>query len=141
MYRFLFILLVPFSLSAQIILTPPPGEIELSSSVDLKHDIIEFPDEEAQFKGGQIAFQQYIAKNVRYPQVSIQNNETGRVFVSFVVEKNGKISNVQVEQSVSKALDAEARRLIKTMPKWVPGKMRGTKVRTRCRVPINFTLD
>ena len=105
------------------------------------NDISDFPDVEAVFIGGSTALQKWIASNVRYPEESIEMNEQGRVYLSFVVEPDGSITNIQVERAVSDNLDKEAKRLIRSMPKWVPGSVAGKKVRTRCRFPINFTLD
>ena len=66
--------------------------------------------------------------------------EQGRVYLSFVVEKDGGISNVKVERGVSKDLDREAKRIVRAMPKWEAGEVGGKKVRTRCSLPIVFTL-
>ena len=84
--------------------------------------------------------QQWISKNVQYPQTAMELNEQGKVYVSFVVEPDGSISNVQVERGVSDDLDKEAKRLVRNMPKWKAGKNNGKTVRARCRLPINFTL-
>lgn len=126
---------------------PPPviyeqaGPDDNGSEETSGDEIIFFPDVEAQFKGGTNAFQQYIGINVNYPAPAIEHNIQGKVFVSFIVEKNGKITNVQVFKGVHPALDAEAIRVISKMPKWKPGKVGKKKVRTRCMVPINFVLE
>ena len=104
-------------------------------------EIIEFPDVEATFPGGPAAMQQWIAKNVQYPQTSIEMGEQGKVYVSFVVEPDGSITGVKVERGVSDDLDREAKRLVRSMPNWKPGESAGKKARTRCRLPINFTLN
>ena len=103
-------------------------------------DVIEFPDIDAKFPGGSEKLQRWISKNVKYPSYAIEKGIHGRVYVSFIVEKNGKISNVTVERGVHSSLDAEAKRLVSTMPKWIPGKHNGKKARVICRLPINFTL-
>jgi len=119
---------------------PPPvtkGPTETKAPVK---EIIDFPDVEAQFPGGAAALQQWIAKNVNYPQTSIEMNEQGRVYLSFVVEEDGSISNVAIVKGVSEDLDKEAKRLVRSMPAWSPGEAKGEKARTRCQIPINFTL-
>lgn len=104
-------------------------------------EVIEFPDVEATFPGGPAAMQQWIAKNVQYPQTSIELGEQGKVYVSFVVEPDGSITGIKVERGVSDDLDREAKRLVRKMPEWIPGEAGGKKARTRCRLPINFTLN
>ncbi len=107
----------------------------------LTESIIDFPDVEAAFNNGPEAMQQWIAMNVQYPTEAIEMNEQGRVYLSFIVEPDGSITNINVERGVSESLDEEAIRLIETMPKWIPGEANGKRVRTRCRLPINFTLN
>ncbi|GAB5416476.1 MAG: hypothetical protein Crog4KO_09370 [Crocinitomicaceae bacterium] len=103
--------------------------------------VVEFPDVEALFPGGQEALQRFIVNNVVYPETSIDMDEQGKVYLSFVVEKDGKISQVKVERGVSKDLDREAKRIVRAMPNWEAGEVKGKKVRTRCRLPIVFTLN
>ena len=105
-----------------------------------EEEIIEFPDVEAEFKGGAQAMMKFIQENILYPPKSIEMNEQGKVYLSFIVELDGSISNVAVERGVSKDIDAEAKRIVRAMPKWTPGEAKGKKARTRCRVPINFQL-
>lgn len=100
-----------------------------------------FPDVDAQYVGGPKALQMWITENVNYPTEAVNKNKTGRVYISFVVEPDGSISNVKVLKSVCKSLDNEAIRLVKSMPKWIPGEVEGEFARTRCQIPINFTLD
>jgi protein TonB len=109
--------------------------------IEVEEEVIEFPDVEATFPGGAAELQKFIKENVQYPQTSIEMNEQGRVYLSFVVEPDGSISNIAVERGVSADLDREAKRVVRQMPKWVPGEAKGKKARTRCRLPINFTLN
>jgi protein TonB len=102
--------------------------------------IIDFPDVEAGFIGGSGALQTFIVSNVVYPETSIDMDEQGKVYLSFIVEEDGKISHVTVERGVSKDLDREAKRIVRAMPNWEAGEVKGKKVRTRCRLPIVFTL-
>ena len=124
------------------VVTPPPPPVPQGpTETKVEKEIIEFPDVEAQFPGGAAALQQWIVDNVNYPQTAIEMNEQGRVYLSFVVEPDGSITNVKVIKGVSKDLDREAKRLVRAMPKWTPGEAAGEKARTRCQIPINFTLN
>lgn len=103
--------------------------------------VIDFPDVEALFPGGAAELQRWINSNVQYPQTSIEMNEQGRVYLSFVVETDGSLSNISIERGVSEDLDKEAKRVLRKMPNWEAGEVKGKKVRTRCRLPIIFTLE
>jgi len=105
-----------------------------------EEEVIEFPEVEAEFIGGPQALMKYITLNVQYPPTSIEMNEQGKVYLSFVVEPDGSITNVVVERGVSPDLDREAKRVVRSMPKWKPGESKAKKLRTRCRLPINFQL-
>lgn len=94
-----------------------------------------------EYPGGRVALMKFLMENVRYPQAAIENNITGRVIVRFVVEKDGKISNVKVEKSVDPTLDAEAKRVVQAMPKWNPGKRDGQLVRVKYALPVTFRLS
>lgn len=83
----------------------------------------------------------YIGTKTKYPAIAKENNITGRVFVSFVVDKNGKVTKVKVLRGVDKYLDAEAIRVIQSMPTFKPGKQRGKSVNVQYNVPINFQLN
>ncbi len=120
---------------------PDPPPIGNETVIEVVEEIVEFPDVEAEFPGGAAAMMKWINENVIYPQTSIEMNEQGRVFLSFVVEKNGKVTNVVVERGVSPDLDKEAKRVVRKMPKWTAGEAAGRKVRARCRLPINFQLN
>jgi protein TonB len=140
----LFLTIITFHAYAQdtIITPPPPMAVPASHSkgVKVEHGVIDFPDIEAQFVGGSKGLQQFISKNVNYPQEAINNNVVGRVYLSFIVTKKGKIKTIAVERGVHELLDKEAKRLIALMPDWIPAEKDGKKIKTRCRLPINFTL-
>ena len=93
------------------------------------------------FPGGQGALNLFLANNVKYPAVAAENGIQGRVIVGFIVERDGSLSNVKVERSVDPALDREARRVVKSMPKWQPGKAKGSTVRVKFTVPIVFSMQ
>ncbi|MDB3906004.1 energy transducer TonB [Crocinitomicaceae bacterium] len=120
---------------------PPPPKKKAAPVKQVKAEIIDFPDVEAAFPGGAAALQSYIVNNIQYPETSIDMDEQGKVYLSFVVGADGSISQVKVERGVSRDLDREAKRVVRSMPKWVPGEAGGKKVATRCRLPIVFTLN
>lgn len=125
----------------KIILIAPPKIKHDTTIVVVDPPIIDFPDTEARFPGGAAAMQQWIVEHVNYPQTSVQINEQGKVYLSFVVETDGSISVIDIERGVSPDIDREAKRLVRNMPNWIPGEAKGKKARTRCRLPINFTLN
>ena len=94
-----------------------------------------------EFPGGIQALLDYLKENIKYPAICKDNNIQGRVIVSFVVEKDGSISDPKVVKGVNPSLDKEAVRVISTMPKWKPGKQKGITVRVRYSVPVNFRLN
>ena len=83
----------------------------------------------------------YLSSNIKYPVVAQENGVQGRVVVQFVVERDGSITDVRVVRSVDPSLDKEAVRLVKSMPKWIPGKQNGQAVRVRFTLPVNFRLQ
>ena len=94
-----------------------------------------------EFPGGMEAMMKYISENIKYPEQAKEKNTQGRVLVTFVVEKNGKISNVKVMVGIGNGCDEEAVRVIKAMPKWKPGMQDGKKVRVSFAIPISFKLQ
>lgn len=93
-----------------------------------------------QYPGGQIAMLQYLMKNIKYPEQAMKKGIQGRVAVSFIVEKDGSISDVKPVLSVHPLLNKEAVRVVKSMPKWSPGKHNGKPVRVRFNLPVMFKL-
>ena len=94
-----------------------------------------------QFPGGPNALFEYLSKNIKYPVVAEENGIQGRVIVTFVVERDGSITDVKVAKSVDPSLDKEAMRVVKSMPKWIPGKQNGSAVRVKYTVPVTFRLQ
>ena len=110
---------------------PEPEEEEVFMVVE---DAPEFP-------GGINALLEYLKKNIKYPAICRDNNIQGRVIVSFVVNKDGKIVDPEIVKGVNPSLDKEALRVISTMPNWKPGYQRGKPVRVKYSVPVNFRLN
>ncbi|MBN1820528.1 MAG: energy transducer TonB [Prolixibacteraceae bacterium] len=98
-------------------------------------------EQQPEFPGGARALYAYINDHVKYPVMAQENGIQGRVFVKFVVDTDGSVSNVEVTRSVDKSLDQEALRVIKSLPKFRPGMQRGNPVRVFFNASINFTLQ
>lgn len=119
----------------EIIAQPePPKHVE----EDKVFDIVE---QQPLFPGGQSALMQFLHDNMKYPVVAQENGVQGRVTVQFVVEKDGSITDVHVLRGVDPSLDKEAVRVVKSMPRWTPGKQNGTTVRVNYRLPVLFRLQ
>ena len=113
----------------------------LSSKPVIEAEIIDFPDVDAEFPGGNHLLKGWIKENLVYPEISRELGDQGRVYVTFIVEADGSISTIDVMNGgVTDELNREAKRLIRTMPRWSPGKVKGKNIRTKCRVPVTFTL-
>ncbi|MGL5682615.1 MAG: energy transducer TonB [Marinifilaceae bacterium] len=102
-------------------------------------EIFQVVEDMPQFPHGNV--QAWIAKNVKYPVIARENGIQGKIFIQFVIEKDGSITDVKVVRGVDPSLDKEASRVISSMPKWKPGKQRGKAVRVSYTLPINFTLQ
>jgi TonB family protein len=113
---------------------------EMISGKHYDNKIFTSIDTNPEFKGGIAEFYNFLAHNVRYPVHERENNIQGRVFISFVVEKDGMLSNIKIIRGVSKGLDEEAMRVIKLSPRWTPGLLKGKPVRVRYNVPIGFSI-
>ena len=94
-----------------------------------------------QFIGGDAAYKKYLSQSVKYPQEALKKKIQGSVRVGFTVNPDGSIVNAKVERNVNPLLDAEALRVVKSMPKWNPGKLDGQPVPVKMTVPINFRLQ
>lgn len=93
-----------------------------------------------EFPGGIDALMQYLSRKIRYPNKAQDNGVQGRVYVQFVVAKDGSIENVEVIRGIGSGCDEESIRVVKNMPKWTPGEQRGKKVRVKYTLPIRFSL-
>lgn len=121
---------------------PPPSASQRNNEQVDAAEIIEFPDTDASFPGGSAAMKKWIDAHLQYPEISRELGDQGRVYITFVVEPDGSITGVDVMRGgITPELNREAKRLVRTMPKWVPGEANGQKVRARCRLPITFSLE
>jgi protein TonB len=113
---------------------PEPPKEEENKVFDVVEQMPAFP-------GGNGALMSYLSKNIKYPVVAEENGIQGRVIVTFVVEKDGSITDVRVAKSVDPSLDREAQRVVNSMPHWIPGKQNGSAVRVKYTVPVTFRLQ
>lgn len=139
MNKFLKILLVTTSYFISI--SEIRAQDKTSEKTDVKADIYDVVEEEPEFPGGKEALYKFIGNNFKYPAESRAANSQGKVYVSFVIDKKGKITDVKIVRGVDEWLDAEAIRVVKKMPKWKPGKQRGKKVKVRYTLPIICKLN
>ena len=113
-------------------------DLDLEEDVDEVYRVVE---QMPQFPGGDVALMKYIGKNVRYPFRAKEYGIEGKVYVTFIINKEGKVTNVEVIRGVDPDLDKEAKRVIESLPKFTPGKQRGKAVRVQFTIPINFKLN
>jgi TonB family protein len=99
------------------------------------------PERPASFPGGQASLTDYLSKNLAYPEYAIENEIQGRVYVRFIIDKNGFVKNPVIMKGVHPALDREAMRVVSTMPRWVPGTNRGKRGDSYFNLPITFKLE
>lgn len=117
----------------EIIFTEAPEEEVSEEVLTIVEDMPEFP-------GGQDAFNQFLVKNIRYPKMAMRMGVEGRVYVEFVVTKDGSLDELKVVKGIGGGCDEEAHRVMSLIPKFEPGKQRGMPVPVRMIVPINFRL-
>jgi protein TonB len=119
---------------APVIQTAAEEEEEETQVFFIVEDMPEFP-------GGELALRQYIANAIKYPVIAQENGIQGRVYVTFVVNTDGSVSDARIARGVDPSLDKEALRVVNQLPKWKPGMQRGKPVRVSYTVPINFVLQ
>ena len=127
--RILFSLLICLSASA------------LYSQEELDDGVFSIVEESPEFPGGIDSMYAFIQKNIHYPEVSKERGEQGTVYLNFIVEEDGSITNIHIVRGVSELIDKEAIRVVKLMPNWIPGKQAGKAVRVRFTLPIRFQLN
>ncbi|GAP68410.1 TonB family C-terminal domain [Bacteroidales bacterium 6E] len=98
-------------------------------------------EEMPEFPGGEAALRRFIANAIKYPQIAQENGIQGRVYIQFVVDRDGSVTQASVARGVDPSLDKEALRVVNSLPKWKPGMQRGKPVKVSYTVPINFQLQ
>jgi len=133
----------PVNYASQVLVDETADKIERDSvrSAGKKDKVYDVVEKLPSFSGGISAMMKYLVDNVKYPKEAEKNNEQGRVIVRFVVNEDGSINDAQVVKSVSPSLDAEALRVIGSMPKWEPGMQDGKNVKVKFVLPVVFRLD
>jgi len=116
---------------------PPEEEEEEVAEQEIFTVVESMPE----FPGGMGQLMKYLAENIKYPPLAKESGIQGRVFINFVVEPDGSISNVKVLRGIGGGCDEEAVRVVEAMPKWKPGKQRGKPVRVSYNLPVKFTLQ
>lgn len=94
-----------------------------------------------EFPGGELALRKFIANAIKYPVIAQENGISGKVYVNFVVDKDGSVTAAKVARGVDPSLDKEALRVVNSLPKWKPGMQRGKPVKVSYTVPISFVLQ
>lgn len=118
----------------EIVIAP----VEEKEDVDQIFSIVE---EQATYKGGLASFYEFVGKKIKYPAQAKRMNIEGKVFVEFVIERDGRLTDVKAIKGIGGGCDEEAVRVVSSSPGWNPGKQRGKPVRTRFVIPINFRLQ
>ncbi len=115
-----------------------------AEDITIKEDsVVEFPDIEPSFPGGELELQKFFAENLKFPVDCMDSNFYGRIEMKFIVEKDGSISTIQIneKQLGCAQLVNEAKRVLMLMPKWIPGEVQGVKKRVRVILPLNIKLN
>ena len=123
-------------------------DVEIIQQVAVEEEVIEDDqpfvkvEQMPSFMGGDLmTFRNWVQSKVRFPQIAQENNISGRVLLQFVIEKDGSLTNIQVLQTPDSSLSDEAIRVLKTSPKWTPGKQRNQSVRVKYTLPIDFRIQ
>lgn len=116
--------------------------IEFEEEEEVEEDVIfTVVEDQPQFPGGEEARQRFLEENLRYPQMAREAGIQGTVFVTFVVETDGSVTDVQILRGIGGGCDQEAVRVVEMMPRWEPGRQRGQPVRVQFNMPIRFRLN
>ncbi len=128
-------------LSTMIVSAQVEADANVTNIDNDDEQIYEKPDKIAQFPGGMDAYVTWMSANFHYPEKAIRNNVEGRVVLSFVVNKQGRIKDIKVLHSLSPECDKEAIRMVKAMPRWFAAEHQGRKVNCRYTMPVVFKLN
>ncbi len=118
-----------------------PAESPVKPAATVEDEVFTVVEKQAKFPGGNAEMYRYLAKNVKYPAAAQRANVEGKVFAAFIVEKDGSITNVKIVKGIGFGCDEEVLRIMKEMPKWIPGTQAGNPVRSRFNLPIAFTME
>ncbi len=125
--------------NAEVVIAAPVAVAQVQEEED--NVVFQVVETMPGFPGGDPALFKFLGENVKYPVIAQENGIQGRVICQFVVNRDGSIVDVEVVRPVDPSLDKEAIRVIKSMPKWSPGKQRGKAVRVKYTLPVNFKLQ
>lgn len=117
----------------------PAPKVEKAPQEELIYEVV---DEPADFPGGSEALKKYMVKNLRYPQMAVENELQGKCYLEFIVTETGELTDIKVKRGVTDCpdCDKEAVRMVKSMPKWIPGKNNGKAVKSYYILPVSFKL-
>lgn len=118
-----------------------PIQINREDEEEEEEEIFMVVEDQPQFPGGEEARQRFLEENLRYPQMAREAGIQGTVFVTFVVEPDGSVTNVEILRGIGGGCDEEAIRVVRQMPSWEPGRQRGQAVRVQFNMPIRFRLN
>ncbi len=129
--------------ATEVVIDPNEGKakVEVVEVKPVEEQIFTVVEQQASFPGGTEALAKFLTKNLKYPPEAQRANVQGKVFMSFVVSPDGSISDVNVMKGLGFGCDQEAQRVVKSMPKWAPGKQSGRAVKSRFTLPITFQLE
>ena len=123
-------------------------DVEVVQTVGVEEEVVEddqpflIAETMPSFQGGDLnTFRAWVQQNVKFPQIALENGIQGRVVLSFVIEKDGRLTNIQVLQTPDRSLSEEAIRVLSKSPKWTPGKQRNQVVRVKYTLPVDFRVQ
>ncbi|MDG2342959.1 MAG: TonB family protein [Flavobacteriales bacterium] len=116
-------------------------DLNITDSDLVIEQIFEVVEQNPQFVGGMKKLYEYLSKNIKYPEVAKENGIQGKVFVQFIICKDGKIESAKIVKGIHSSINNEALKVVKSMPNWIPGKQRGVPVKTRFTLPIKFRIS
>ncbi len=125
----------------QVIDQPVFAQMELEIEEEEAEEIFTIVEQQPEPEGGLSAFYSYVSQNLKYPRLAQRSNIQGRVYIQFVVEKDGSLTDINTMKGIGGGCDEEACRIIGNAPNWKPGKQRGRPVRVKMIIPIHFRLE
>lgn len=131
------LLLVAFGFAA----SAQSNEVTPNTAINNDEEVFVVVEHDPEFPGGMEKLYRYLASNIHYPAEAKAEKIQGRVFVSFVIEKDGSVSNIKLLRDIGGGCGEEAVRVVAAMPRWKPGRQHGRRVRTQYNLPINFNLN